>query len=476
MKVRLAVAVCGLSCLALAQALAVNAAELRPDQVAFRGIYKELVETNTAMSVGSCTEASEKMAARLKAAGYPESDLHLFATPEFPKDGGIVAILPGTDPKAKAVLLLAHIDVVEAKREDWVRDPFTLIEEDGKFYARGTSDDKIQAAIWTDTLIRFRQEGFKPRTTVKMALTCGEESGRFNGAIWLTQNWRDLIDAEFAINEGGGLNVDAAGKPVSLSIEAAEKATRNYHLDVVNPGGHSSKPVKDNAIYHLAHAITQVEQLEFPFQFIDANRSYFSGMANILKQNGDAETANAMQAMLKEPIDVAAAAKVAAKDPTWNSMLRTTCVATMLDGGHATNALPQHAGANINCRVFPGVSDEAVRLQIEKTINDPAVKVTMAKVPGQTAPAPALLPRVIDPAKKLMAEFWPGVPVLPTLVTGGTDGRYLNAVGIPTFGIDGSADYPDSNHIHGLNEYADVASVYKDRDFLYRLVKAYVGG
>src|SRR6202051_2163614 len=261
----------------------------------FRALYKELVETTTTLSVGNCTLAAERMAARLKAAGFPDSDLHSFAAPDHPKEGGLVAIYPGRDPKLNAILLLAHIDVVEAKREDWTRDPFTLIEENGSFYARGASDDKAEAAIWVDTLIRYRTENYRPKRTIKMALTCGEETaGAFNGADWLTRNRRDLIDAAFALNEGANGELDAAGHRVALDVEAGEKFPQNYRLEVTNKGGHSSRPLKDNAIYHLAAALTRIGAYEFPAQFTDGNRAYFTGMAKILTAKGDTATANAM--------------------------------------------------------------------------------------------------------------------------------------------------------------------------------------
>lgn len=440
----------------------------------FRAIYKELVETNTTLSAGSCTLAAERMAARLKAAGFPDSDLHLFAAPEHPKEGGLVAVYPGRDPKQKAILLLAHIDVVEAKREDWTRDPFTLVEENGSFYARGASDDKAQAAVWVDTLIRYRAENYKPRRTLKLALTCGEETaGAFNGAEWLTKNRRELIDAAFALNEGAAGELDAKGNRVSLDVEAGEKFPQNYRLEVTNPGGHSSRPVKNNAIYHLAAALTRIGAYEFPAQFNDANRAYFTGMAKIQAAKGETETANAMNAFLRNPGDTAALALVSAKDPSWNATLRTTCVATMLDAGHATNALPQRARANINCRIFPGVSTESVRTKLEELVADTSVTVTALETRGPTSSSPPLTPAVLGPIEKLAAQFWPGVPVLPILQAGATDGEFTNGVGIPTFGVEPVFVGPDLGNIHGLNEYIGVKSLMEGREFLYRLVKVY---
>ncbi len=440
----------------------------------FRSLYKELVETNTTLSAGSCTLAAERMAARLKAAGFPESDLHLYAAPNHPKEGGLVAVYPGRETAQKAVLLMAHIDVVEAKREDWTRDPFTLVEENGSFYARGASDDKAEASIWVDLLIRYKAEHYVPRRTLKVALTCGEETaGAFNGAEWLTTNRRELIDAAFAINEGASGELDAAGNRISLDVEAGEKFPQNYQLEVTNPGGHSSRPIKDNAIYRLAAALTRIGAYDFPTQFNDANRAYFTGMAKIQAANGETAVSNAMNAFLKSPDDAAAIAVVANKDPSWNATLRTTCVATLLDAGHATNALPQRARANVNCRIFPGVTPEAVRAKLAELAGDPAVKVTTQETRGPTAAAPPLTPAILGPVEKLTAEFWPGVPVLPILQAGATDGEFTNAVGIPTYGIEPVFVGPDLGHIHGLNEYIGVKSLLEGREFLYRLIKIY---
>jgi acetylornithine deacetylase/succinyl-diaminopimelate desuccinylase-like protein len=440
----------------------------------FRELYKELVETNTSLSAGSCTLAAERLATRLRAAGFPDADLHLFSAPDHPKEGGLVAIYPGRDPKLKAILMLAHLDVVEAKREDWARDPFQLVEESGNFYARGAVDDKAEASIWVDTLIRYRAAKYRPLRTLKVALTCGEETaGGFNGAQWLTQNRRELIDAAFAINEGASGELDASGKRVLLQVQSGEKMSQNYRLEVTNTGGHSSRPVKDNAIYRLAGALKRIEAYEFPPQFTDGNRAYFRGMAKIEAVKGDAATASAMNAFLKDPNDAQAIALVAATDPSWNATLRTTCVATMLDAGHATNALPQRARANINCRIFPGVSAESVRVQLEELVADPAVKATTLAIRGPSSPPPPLTPQILAPVEKLAAQFWPGVPVVPILQPGATDGQFLNAAGIPTYGIEPLFLGRDLGNVHGLNEYVSVQSLMECRDFLYRLVRIY---
>jgi acetylornithine deacetylase/succinyl-diaminopimelate desuccinylase-like protein len=443
-------------------------------EAAFRNLYKELVETNTALSNGSCTLAAERLAARLTAAGFPPDDLHPFAAADHPREGGLVAIYPGRDPKLKAILLLAHIDVVEAKREDWTRDPFKLIEQDGNFYARGVIDDKAEAAIWVDTLIRYKRENYHPRRTIKLALTCGEETaGAFNGAQWLTLHQRDLIDAEFAVNEGAFGELDADGRKVALEVQAGEKTAQNFRLEVTNPGGHSSRPLKDNAIYHLAAALTRISAYDFPAQFTDGNRAYFTGMAKIQAAKGNTGIADAMRALVHDPNDASAIALVSAKDPSWNATLRTTCVATMLDAGHATNALPQRARANINCRIFPGVDPESVRAKLAELVADPAVKVTTLETRGPSSPPPPLTPRILAPVEKLAAEFFPGVAVVPILQPGATDGQFLNAAGIATYGIEPLFAGPDLGHIHGLNEYVSVKSLLDCRDFLYRLIKIY---
>jgi acetylornithine deacetylase/succinyl-diaminopimelate desuccinylase-like protein len=440
------------------------------DEAAFRATYKELVETNTTLSAGSCTLAAERMAARLKAAGFADRDLHLVVEPAHPKEGNLVAIFPGSDPKLKAILLLAHIDVVEANRADWERDPFTLVEEDGYFYARGTSDDKAQAAVWVDTFVRLKKEGYKPMRTIKMALTCGEETaGAFNGAQYLAQQKRDLIDAEFALNEGAGGLLDEHGKQVVLNIQAGEKFPQNYRLEVTNPGGHSARPLRENAIYRLADALVKLRGYDFAVQSNDATRGYFGAMAKLMP--GPASPA--MAAFAANPGDAQAAATLAAADPAWNAILRTTCVATMLDGGHATNALPQRARANVNCRIFPGTTVESVRQELERIVADPQVKITTLETRSEIAPPPPLTERVLGPARKVAAQVFPGVPLVPLMAAGGTDAAFLTPAGIPTYGLSGFFGTREGSRAHGLNERMRVKSLMDGRNYLYRLVKLY---
>ncbi|MDO9367993.1 MAG: M20/M25/M40 family metallo-hydrolase [Sphingopyxis sp.] len=441
----------------------------RPDQLAFREIYKELVETNTTLSSGSCTLAAERMAARLKAAGLADSQLTLFAAADKPREGGLVAVYPGTSKTAKAILLIAHIDVVEAKREDWERDPFVMVEENGYFYGRGTADIKSQAAVWVDTLIRFKQAGYKPKRTVKVALTCGEETnGAFNGIEWLAANKRDLIDAEFALNEGGGGDSDGKGKVIGQSVQVGEKTFANFRLETRNPGGHSSAPVPDNAIYELSRALTKVADYEFPVEMTDTTRRFF---AEAGAARGDA-TGEAMVALSKN-LNNKDAEAVVNKDPFLHSNLRTTCVATLLDGGHAPNALPQRAGANINCRIFPGHSIESIKDELARVIGDPGVTITQLAPKRPAPPAPPLDPKIIGPMQTLVTKYWPGLKVIPSMANGYTDATFLGAAGIPTYGIPGMWGDPDGNGAHGLNERMEVRSVYVGRDYMFDLVKAY---
>jgi acetylornithine deacetylase/succinyl-diaminopimelate desuccinylase-like protein len=447
-------------------------ASLRPDQTAFRALYKELVETNTTVTTGSCTDAAAKMGARLKASGFADDRITYFAAPEHPKDGGLVAVLPGTNPKLKPMLLLAHIDVVEAKRADWTRDPFTLIEEGGYFYGRGTIDDKAQASIWTDTLIRFAQAGYKPKRTIKLALTCGEEtSGAFNGAEWLSANHKDWIDAEYALNEGGGGRTDGkglvdGGKLVGLGIQIGEKAYQDFTLTATNPGGHSSAPPPDNAIYDLSRALLAVGSVEFPLQFNDVTRAYFSKAGK--SRGGDVGAA--MIALANNPADKAAEA-IVNKDKGLHSMLRTTCVATMVDAGHALNALPQRATANVNCRMFPGRTADETKAALAAAIANPAIAIEERVKDKPVAIQPPLDPRIMGPVEKLAAKYYPGVAVVPTMSTGATDGVYLEAVGIPVYGVPSVWTNPDGNGTHGLNERVEVRALYTARDYLYDLVR-----
>jgi acetylornithine deacetylase/succinyl-diaminopimelate desuccinylase-like protein len=447
-------------------------AMLPADVAAFRALYEELVEIDTSLSSGDCTKAANAMAVHLRAAGFQERDLHVIVPDGMPTQGNLVAHLAGSDAGLKPLLLLAHIDVVEAKREDWARDPFTLVEENGYFYGRGTSDDKSMAAIFTDAMVRFRKEGFVPKRGIRLALTCGEETpNHFDGAKYLVDNHRELIDAEFAINEGAGGRLDAQGRRIFNGVLAGEKVYQDFKLEITNPGGHSSRPVKDNAIYRLAAALARVEAYEFPVELNDTTRAFFARMATI----EEGQLAADMKAILATPPDPAALARIV-EDPGRNSILRTTCVATQLDAGHAPNALPQRAVANVNCRILPAHSQEEIRRTLEGVVADPGIAVTFAAPPERVSPPPPLTEEFMWAVERITEEMWPGVPVVPTMAAGATDARFLTPAGIPTYGVSGLFGDPATTRAHGLDEQMRVQSLYEGREFLTRLIRAFVEG
>jgi acetylornithine deacetylase/succinyl-diaminopimelate desuccinylase-like protein len=462
----------GLATMAAAPLMAQTPA-LRPDQVRFRALYQEMVETDTSITSGSCTALADKIEGHLKTAGYTAEQITRFSVPDHLKEGGLVVILPGTSKTLKPMLLLGHLDVVVAKREDWQRDPYKMVEENGYFYGRGTSDMKAMDAIWLDAMMRFKEQGYKPKRTIKLAFTCGEEtSWAFNGTQWLAKNKPDLIAAEFALNEGGGGRSDGHGKIAVANMHVGEKNAVNYRIEATNPGGHSSAPVRENAIYELADAIAKVRDYDFPLMLNDTTKAYFSKAG--AARGGD-ELGKAMIAIAANPQDKTAEA-ILNRDKGYHSMLRTTCVATLLDGGHANNALPQRAGANINCRIFPGVSPDEVRQTLIKVIADPKMTVSKAETRGPVAAPPPLDPKITGPAEKLVSKYYPGVPLIPTMSTGATDGIFLEAIGIPSYGPPGTYGDPDGNGSHGLNERAIVKAVYTGRDLLTELVKVYADG
>jgi len=453
---------------ATAQVATGTMGELRPDQQKFFSLYKELVETDTSVNGGSCTQAAAQIAARMKAAGFTDEQLIPFSVPEHPQDGGLVAIYPGTSATLKPMLLLAHIDVVAAKREDWVRDPFKLVEENGYYYARGILDDKFQSAVWADTLIRMKEAGYKPERTIKMALTCGEETDTaFNGAAYLSTEKRDLIDAAFALNEGGGGRTDGKGHLLVQTIQVGEKVYQDFKLTATNPGGHSSAPPPENAIYEMGRALEKISAYEFPAEFNDTTRVFFA-KAGALRPD---ETGKAMIALTKNLNDTEAMA-LANKDKSLHSLLRTTCVPTMIEGGHALNALPQRVEANVNCRIFPGHAPSAIKDTLAQVIGNPDITIAFRRDDKPVAKSPPLDPALIGPMEKLAARYFPGVPVVPSMSTGATDGVYTGGAGIPTYGVPSVWGDPDGNGTHGLNERVEVKAVYIARDYLFDLVKA----
>jgi len=455
--------------MALAAGGAARADDLRADQVAFRSLYKELVETNTTLSAGDCTLAARRMAAHLKSAGYGDQDIRIVVPDGQPRFGALIATLPGSDAKAKPILLLAHIDVVEAKREDWQRDPFTLVEENGYFYGRGSSDDKAMASIFADMMVRFKQEGFKPKRPLKLALTCGEETpDNFNTVAELTAKEPAALDAAFGLNEGAGGRLDKEGNRIALEIQAGEKVYQDFALETVNPGGHSSRPRKDNALYQLTAGLNRLAAYDFPVVFNPVTKAYFSAMAKITSGPAAADLA----ALAGDNPDPAAVARIS-QDPGWNSTLRTTCVATMMEAGHAPNALPQHAKANVNCRILPGTPVPEVLKTLQEVVADPGIKVSTVGALSPVSPPPPLTEQILGPVRKVAARMWPGVPLVPTMATGATDGRFLNAAGVPVYGLSGIFRDPDGSGVHGLNERIRVRSLYEGRDFLTEVVKIY---
>ena len=474
----LALGALGLCAFVTAQAADITASrqtaaskQARAGEAEFRALYKELVETNTTLSVGSCTDAANAMKARLSAAGYADDQLHLIVPPGRPKDGNLVAILPGSDKSLKPLLLLAHIDVVEANRDDWERDPFKLVEENGFFYARGSSDDKAMAAVFADSMVRYKQEKYRPKRTIKLALTCGEETpNTFNGVSYLIQNHRDLIDAGFALNEGGGGRYDQkTGVYRFVAVLASEKVYQDFTLTTHNQGGHSSRPTPDNAIYQLAHALDKIEAHQFKVEFNETSRSFFEKFGVI---EGGQKGADMIAAAKSGDAEAIERLK---KDPSSNAILRTNCVATQLSGGHAPNALPQRATANVNCRMFPGRSAEEVRQELIAAIGDPGVTVEFQAPPEKPGAPPPLSKEVIQPIEALSRDMYPGVAVIPTISSGATDGRFLTPAGIPTYGVSGMLSDGATSNAHGLNERIRVQTLIEGREFLYRLAKLYAG-
>jgi acetylornithine deacetylase/succinyl-diaminopimelate desuccinylase-like protein len=443
--------------------------QARAGEPEFRTLYKELVETNTTLSVGSCTKAAEAMAAHLKAAGFADSDMKIIQPTERPQDGNLVAWIAGSDKKLKPLLLLAHIDVVEANRADWERDPFTLVEEGGFFYGRGSSDDKAMASVFTDEMVRFKKEGYKPKRGIKLALTCGEESPNvFNGVKYLIEKHRDLVDAAFALNEGGGGRYDQkTGEYRYVSVNAAEKVYQDFTLTTTNKGGHSSRPTPDNAIYQLAHALDKIEAHGFKIELSDVTRGYFERFGAI--EGGEA---GADMVAYAKSGDSAALARLL-KDPSNNAILRTNCVATQISGGHAPNALPQRATANVNCRIFPGHSQQEVLEELKAAINDPGVKIEFQSEPEKVGAPPPLSKEVIGPIEALSKDMYPGVAVVPTMSSGATDCRFFTPAGVPCYGVSGMFGDGATGNAHGLNERIRVQSLIEGREFLYRLAKAY---
>jgi acetylornithine deacetylase/succinyl-diaminopimelate desuccinylase-like protein len=455
---------------ALAASIAVNAQGASSDERSFRETYEQLVDINTTRSTGSCTQAAEAMRSRLLAGGIPSTQIQILAPPARPQDGALIASLPGKDRNTKSILLLAHIDVVEAKREEWQRDPFKLVEENGTFYARGASDDKAMAAVFTDSLIRYTKEGFKPRRGIKLALTCGEETPDiFNSVRWLTETQPKVLEAAFALNEGAFGELDQNGKPVVLQVQAGEKVYQDFSLQASDAGGHSARPNRNNPIVRLSVGLAKLGSYNFAISLNPTTRSYFEAEAKLASP----EVAADMRAVLRNPPDEAAAQRLWAVNPSWNAALRTTCVVTQIAGGHAPNALPQHVSATVNCRILPGFPVNSVEDDLIKVLQDEKISVAAMGVPGVDAPVPVLSESIMGPVRRVAHTIWPGVAIVPTMLVAATDGRFLNASGVPTYGISGMFFDADGSHAHGLNEHIRVKSLMEGRRFLYEVIKLY---
>jgi acetylornithine deacetylase/succinyl-diaminopimelate desuccinylase-like protein len=436
-----------------------------------QGIFKQLIEINTTDSVGNVTTASEAMAKRLREGGFEEKDIQIAGPRDRKKN--LVVRYHGSGAR-KPILFLGHLDVVEARREDWTTDPFEFVEREGHFYGRGAEDMKSGDALLVASFIRLKKEGYVPDRDLILALTADEEGGTANGVDWLLKNHRDWIAAEYSINLDGGEFEKDKDKRLLAGLQASEKVYVDYQLESLNPGGHSSVPSPDNAIYHLAVALGRLQNFFFPPNLSEVTRNYFLKTAAL----SSGQTAEDMRMVAKDPPDPAAVKRLS-ELPYFNSLLHTTCVATMLSGGHAPNALPQTARANVNCRIIPGEDPEAIRNTLEKVSADPKVSVTIVPVKAAdgsiikavTVPPSPLLPEVVAAEEKTVHSFWPGLPVVPTMSTGASDGRYLRLAGIPTYGIACMFFELDDNRAHGKDERVGVKEFYEGVEVSYLLIK-----
>jgi acetylornithine deacetylase/succinyl-diaminopimelate desuccinylase-like protein len=439
-----------------------------------REIFQQLVEINTTDSVGSTTLAAEAMAKRLIDAGFAREEVTVLGPND--RKGNLVARLRGGGGPRKPILIIGHLDVVEARRQDWTTDPFQFVEKDGYFYGRGTQDMKVNDAILITTLIRLHRENYRPDRDLIVALTADEEGGKSNGVDWLLSNHRGLIAAEFVLNADSGGVTTVKGKPVNVDVEASEKLYADFQVSATNPGGHSSLPVPDNAIYHIADALGRLERTPFPFELNAVTRAYFERRASL--ETG--QTASDMKAILRTPADGAAVTRLSA-DARYNSMLHTTCIATMMSAGHAPNALPQLAKANVNCRILPGHSAEEIRLELVRIFADSKIAVRYVddagdvhdRTPEKKAFPPILPPDgILKPLERIAGEMWHGVPVIPGMETGASDSIYTIAAGLPSYGVNGIAIDQDDIRAHGKDERVRVSSYYDGVEFYYRYLKA----
>lgn len=438
--------------------------QLTEHEALARDIFKELIEINTTHSQGDNTAAALAVEARLLAAGFPAEDVHVIVPAE--RKGNVVARLRSPAPTKKPILLLAHLDVVEASPWDWSVHPFKFLERDGYFYGRGTTDDKDEVAIYTANMIQMKQQGYRPNRDIIVAFTADEEGGTDNGVQYLLAEHPELVDAAFVLNEGGGGAIQD-GKRIANSVQAAEKVYQTYQLEVVNPGGHSSVPRADNAIYQLTAGLNRIAEYEFPVRLNEVTRAHFSQSAGSMSPEQESLVAG----LLHQPPDEAAVAYFSAI-PAYNARLRTTCVATRLEAGHADNALPQRASATVNCRILPGVDPASVEATLNEVVADDGVKISPAAEPNPSPPSP-LTEEVMAPIQEITDSMWPGVKVVPNMSTGATDGLYFRNRGTPVYGVSGLFGDIDDVRAHGRDERIMVESFYDGLEFLDRLVRAY---
>ena len=437
-------------------------------------IFKELIEINTTDSVGNVTTAAQAMAKRLRAGGFSAADMQLLGPNDRKRN--LVVRLKGSGAH-RPVLMIGHLDVVEAHREDWSTDPFKFVEKDGYFYGRGTEDMKDGDAIMVTSLLRMKKEGFRPSRDLILALTADEEGGAANGVDWLLKNHRKLVDAEFVLNHDGFSVETEHGKPVFFELDGTEKVYSDYLISATNAGGHSSLPRPDNAIYELMNSLARLAKYEFPFELNNVTRGYYEEMAKI----ATGERARDIEAMLQVPADPAAVARLS-RDANDRSILHTTCVATRLAAGHANNALPQRAQATVNCRILPGHSPEDVRKTLIQVLADSKLTVQYIDDNGKTIhetasdrrafPPPPLRADVMRPLESVVASFWPGIPIVPTMAVGASDGVYTSAAGLPTYNLTGIALEHGDERAHGRDERIGIESFYRGNEFYYEYLKA----
>jgi acetylornithine deacetylase/succinyl-diaminopimelate desuccinylase-like protein len=442
-------------------------------------VFKQLIEINSTDSIGSTTAVAEAMRKRLLDAGFPPADVVILGP--NPRKGNLVARLRGRPGSTlKPVLLLCHTDVVEAKREDWTTDPFVFTEKDGFFYGRGTQDMKDSDAAMVMAFLRMKRENYVPDRDLILALTADEEGGKSNGVDWLLKNHSDLIQAEFVINPDAGGLTTKNGKPILLGVEATEKLYADFHVTATNPGGHSSLPTPDNAIYHVADALSRLEKSPFPFELNEVTRAELTTRATLVQ----AQQAKDIRAILKTPPDPAAMQRLSAS-PVYNATMRTTCVATMMSAGHAPNALPGRAQANVNCRILPGHSQEEVRQNLIRIFADPTLAVEYVNNSGEVlgkgsdraaAPPPPLNEAVFKPLRETVHTMWPGLTILPEMETGASDSIYTIAAGMPSYGFNGMAIEEGDERAHGRDERLGIESYYAGVEFQYLFLKAMTSG